>query len=522
MQTKTPVRGYLIHMSHYDPVWYEKKDREKPFDLKIGCEIVDAVAQAGLNLLAIDLDDGVIFKSHPELKRHYSVPMSHLSELVAHAREKRLEIVPKLNFSKSKLHRHNDWFSPHHELEDTEDYWKLAFEVIDEVLEVCAPERFFFIGMDEDTHRTDDQYVRAVESLRTGLAKRKLRTAMWNDSFHLSQSMFQCVRKTLAAEDSIGREVLQAVWDYGPVRQHAVDRIQDIQRKGFDVWIAPGSSPEYVRAWKQVALDENCTGMLMTMWQPVSAETRESMLQRIRTLAPIYVDDGATAPKSAITVGRRVARAPQSIGESAAPAIGNILAPNVLTRSCKSTYLLPPEVYLKNWMVLGPFAFKAADFARPQQQDSIDTSFLNGLERTLAAATEGSMESGVAWRRWKPHVEEEFPQIVDLAGMYNGLEYATAYLVAHIHSTTDVQNYRIYFGSDDYIKVWLNENLLYQYNEQCRAVTQDSDVVEGVALRKGWNTLVVKCVNIRGSWGMMARVADADDRPLVTTGELIE
>jgi hypothetical protein len=173
-------------------------------------------------------------------------------------------------------------------------------------------------------------------------------------------------------------------------------------------------------------------------------------------------------------------------------------------------------------MVLGPFAFKAADFARPQQQDSIDTSFLNRPERTLTAATEGSRESGVAWRRWKPPVEEEFPQIVDLAGIYNGLEYATAYLVAHIHSTTDVQNYRIYFGSDDYIKVWLNENLLYQYNEQCRAVTQDSDVVEGVALRKGWNTLVVKCVNIRGSWGMMARVADADDRPLVTTGELIE
>ena len=73
-----PVRGFLIHVSHYDPIWFANKDREKPFDVDVALELIDAMAETGLNLLVVDCSDGVKYSSHPELARHYTVPMTAL------------------------------------------------------------------------------------------------------------------------------------------------------------------------------------------------------------------------------------------------------------------------------------------------------------------------------------------------------------------------------------------------------------------------------------------------------------
>lgn len=219
-----PVRGYLIHITHYDPNWYARKKSEKPFDLEIGCEMVRAIAKAGFNMLIIDLADGVEYRSLPELKRHYSIPWAHLKTLIACARAEGLEIVPKLNFSKSKHHRHNDWFRPYHKLPDTKEYWIKAFELIDEIISVCKPKRFFFIGMDEDTHRTSAQYVAAVNSLHAGLSKRGLRTVMWNETTYSGAAAFGCIQKMIATEEKTAGDIVRVVGNYGPVSARAVRR----------------------------------------------------------------------------------------------------------------------------------------------------------------------------------------------------------------------------------------------------------------------------------------------------------
>ncbi len=177
-----PVRGFLIHITHYDPPWYKRKSREKPFDLDVGLEIVDTMSEVGLNLLVIDCADGVRYKSHPELARKYTVPMSHLEKLVNRAEERGIEIVPKLNFSQSRYHRHNDWFRPHKNLFDNDEYWRIAFEIIDEIIQTCHPRRYFHIGMDEDHDRAHSQYIEAILKLQSGLKERGLRTVIWNDS----------------------------------------------------------------------------------------------------------------------------------------------------------------------------------------------------------------------------------------------------------------------------------------------------------------------------------------------------
>src|SRR5229473_1159603 len=108
MSNKTiPIRGYLLHITHYDPVWVANKDKEEPFNLEVGLRIVDAMAEARLNLLLIDPKDGVRYATHPELSRPYSQNIEILSQLAERAAKHGMETAIKLNFSQSALHQHN-------------------------------------------------------------------------------------------------------------------------------------------------------------------------------------------------------------------------------------------------------------------------------------------------------------------------------------------------------------------------------------------------------------------------------
>lgn len=59
-------------------------------------------------------------------------------------------------------------------------------------------------------------------------------------------------------------------------------------------------------------------------------------------------------------------------------------------------------------------------------------------------------------------------------------------------------------GSDDGIKVWLNDELVHS-KDIIRGVTPADDVVQ-VILNEGKNTLMLKVVQISGGWGACARI----------------
>lgn len=278
-----PVRGFLMHITHYDPAWCKVKSREKPFDIDLGLEIVDTMSEAGLNLLVIDCADGVRYKSHPELARKYTVPMTHLEKLVNRAQEKGIEVVPKLNFSQSKHHRHNDWFRPYNKLFDNDEYWKIAFEIIDEVIQTCHPPRYFHIGMDEDHDRAYSQYIEAILKLQSGLKERGLRTIIWNDSSHGERALVHA-EKSLAAERRIPKDIVQILWDYRNVQPKIIHHL--VQEK-FEVWGAPGPNAQQVLKWREAILDYGGKGLLLTMWISCSSSNRSKLLQFIQTSGPI-------------------------------------------------------------------------------------------------------------------------------------------------------------------------------------------------------------------------------------------
>jgi hypothetical protein len=515
------VRAYLIHITHYDPVWFDRKDRERPFDLNVGTDMVKALGKAGFNMLIIDLADGVEYRSLPELKRHYSVPWSVVEQLIASAREAGLEVVPKLNFSKGPEPRydHNYWFRPYDELPDNDAYWAKAFQLIDEVIGEVKPKRYFFIGMDEDFLRTPAQYVAAVTALHDGLTKRRLRAVMWNDTAHVSAGSFGCVEKTLAAEDVAPGDIVHVLWDYTPLDPQAAGRVKDMRSKGLEVWIAPGRSPDDVEQWKQLALQTDCSGMVMTAWSPVTERGRQRFLSAIEEVGPIYSRAEAVKAEQVPEATGQRARHVTKVTMSPAAAMDDpIVAPNTLRQPLKKVpYLLPSDVYVRNWMVLGPIPFDPGNYAGTEAQAVIeDGSFAGGAEGGLTAGKPGDKAFGATWQHYVPPAGSRFPQMIDLSATYGGPDYALAYAVAHVYSENEMTGYSIYLGSDDYVKVWLNGRLLHTWAEGSRAVGQDDDRIEGIALRKGWNKLVVKCVNLKATWGFILRIADEEDRPLVT------
>jgi hypothetical protein len=288
---RVPIRGYLLHLTHYDPWWFKRKGRERAPDMKLAAELVGAMAEADMNLLVVDCADGVRYKSHPELKRRYSVPMSALKKLAARARKRGIEVVPKLNFAQSHFHRHNEWFRPHHWLFDSEEYWRIAFELIDELIGACAPERFFHIGMDEDHGRSHAQYAQAILTLHEGLAERGLRTVMWKDDQTYPGADVHR-EKSRAAERKIPKDVVQVVWHYKTVLKQTVRRLT---RKGFEVWGDPGAEPEQVAAWRDCILRYGGTGLLLTQWVPCRPGNRRRLLRVVRELGPVCGDEEGTA-----------------------------------------------------------------------------------------------------------------------------------------------------------------------------------------------------------------------------------
>jgi hypothetical protein len=291
-----PIRGFLVHLTHYDPRWNARKARERPFDPEVAAEVVEAMAESGMNLLVIDIADAVKYRGYPELQRRYTVPMQRLRDLTKRAASAGLEVVPKLNFSQSHWHGHNDWFRPHHELFDNEEYWRRAFEVIDQVTHVTRPRRFFHIGMDEDHDRSYTLYAEAIQRLRDGLHERNLRAVMWNDSACMWPQAYIHLEKALFAEKRIARDIVQLVWDYRGTEPKIFRRLK---RRGFELWGAPGSKPENAARCRDALLRIGGVGAIITQWVPLRPGQRKALLRTVRSCGAVLSAPAGTKPDEA-------------------------------------------------------------------------------------------------------------------------------------------------------------------------------------------------------------------------------
>lgn len=110
-------------------------------------DILAGMHAAGMNMIVLDLGNGIAYESHPEIAVKNAWSTARLRDELAQCRELGLEPIPKLNFSAC----HDVWLHPYDRMVSTPAYYAVCAELIAEVIELFDTPAFFHLGMDEET-----------------------------------------------------------------------------------------------------------------------------------------------------------------------------------------------------------------------------------------------------------------------------------------------------------------------------------------------------------------------------------
>ena len=154
----TMVWGLMLQLGHNmwaeEPLWGEPSEETRDryaaprnrTDEKLWYEVTEYAAKKGVNMILIDLGEGMAYPSHPELAVEGSWSPEKMKKELARLRSLGLEPIPKLNFSA----KHDAWLKEYSRMVSSETYYRVCADVIRDVCEIFGTPRLFHIGMDEE------------------------------------------------------------------------------------------------------------------------------------------------------------------------------------------------------------------------------------------------------------------------------------------------------------------------------------------------------------------------------------
>lgn len=155
---------------------------------------------------------------------------------------------------------------------------------------------------------------------------------------------------------------------------------------------------------------------------------------------------------------------------------------------------------VKDWYFLGPFDNSGNEgFAK---------QFPPETKIDLGATYAGKDELSIAWFRPFGYDSSGY---VDLNALFSPNDFAVSYALTYVNSLRE-REAQIRFGSEDGIKIWLNDKEIFSYNVSRPAVADDDAV--SVKLKKGWNKILLKVSDTWGGWGFYFRATDLDGNPI--------
>ncbi|MHC4503172.1 MAG: HEAT repeat domain-containing protein, partial [Planctomycetota bacterium] len=109
--------------------------------------------------------------------------------------------------------------------------------------------------------------------------------------------------------------------------------------------------------------------------------------------------------------------------------------------------------------------------------------------------------------KWKALTKGVAPLNINLLAAIGPGGNRAAYMKTHVYSSTD-QDVRLEMGSDDGIKVWINDKLVHS-NPAVRGIRPGEDKAKA-RLRRGWNKVLVKIAQGGGDWAFCLRITKPD------------
>jgi len=174
---------------------------------------IDRMAERKMNLVFIDLGEGVFYPSHPELAVSGTWRVEKMQEELARIRSLGMEPIPKLNFSTC----HDSWLKDYHRMVSTPEYYKVVADVIADVCAIFDKPSMFHIGFDEEvpvagkdhfhaTYRQGDLWWHDLLYTVRQVERNGARAVMWSDKICDGREAFL---------ERMPKSVLLSPWYYG-------------------------------------------------------------------------------------------------------------------------------------------------------------------------------------------------------------------------------------------------------------------------------------------------------------------
>jgi len=295
------IWGALLHLSFN--MWEEYISPHRPFrgyrpflrlSESLWNDALKRMAAAKLNLVIIDLGDGIKYRSHPEIAVEKAWSVETLKQELKKMRDLGLEPIPKLNCSAG----HDTWMKKYSRMVSTDAYYSFCRDIIAEVVDIFDSPRFFHLGMDEETAgaqshyrytvvRKDDLWWGDFYYLIGEVERHGVRPWIWSDYMWSNPELFF---------KEMPKSVVQSNWYYGErfdgglseSAKRAVDAYVDLEKGGYDQ-VPTGSFHDNntrsigntVKFCQSHVNDGRLMGFLQTFWKPTIEEYRDLILKGI-------------------------------------------------------------------------------------------------------------------------------------------------------------------------------------------------------------------------------------------------
>jgi hypothetical protein len=270
--------------SYYDP--------SLRFDKDLWDDLTKRMVAAGMNMVVIDLGDGIKYESHPELAVKGAWTPKRLRRELDRLRTIGLEPIPKLNFSAC----HDVWLGPYSRMVSTDAYYPVCKDLIHEVAALFDRPRFFHLGMDEETPQHQRRFHYMV--VRQG-------DLWWHDFLVLAHQVEAAGVRPWIWSDYIWhhpdeflarmpKSVLQSNWYYDlsfSKKIRYVEAYLDLDKHGYDqiptgsVWAAVGNFERTVPFCVRNLKPKRLLGFFQTPWKPTLPQYRDVHLEAIARVA---------------------------------------------------------------------------------------------------------------------------------------------------------------------------------------------------------------------------------------------
>lgn len=302
----------LLHLGMN--MWHDQKAPLKPvrdwlwFEEPVWRDVTQAMHDVGMNMIVIDLGEGMEFKKHPELAVKGTWSQDKMRRELDRLRGLGLEPIPKLNFSSI----HDAWLGEYQWMLSTSEYYRVVEDTIGEAIEVFDKPRFMHLGWDEEEsgglqkrydlrlERHGDLWWHDFLFTLKLVEARGVRPWVWHAQ-DFKEWITRCPKTVIASWAMYGRTYDVKKVD---VARHVemIQRFKGLDDAGFDqipcatTWV-PGHYAKYhikqndvnfpltVAHCRSVTSPKRLKGFLMAPWMPTDTKNRDILLHSIDLVA---------------------------------------------------------------------------------------------------------------------------------------------------------------------------------------------------------------------------------------------